>query len=108
MSTHKMRPPNLKSQPITCENAFLLPQQLLSQLTSLLQQAQNPTTASVTQTEIVPTDTIEDDRLSAAIMLVQTTLLPSTQTPATRISIQAIPPRPPTTIAGQLTPSLPH
>jgi len=92
----------------TCENALSLPQQLLSQLTSLLQQVQNPTTASVMQTEIVPTDTMEDDRLSAASMPVQSSLLPSTQTPVTHTSILAIPPRPSTTIAGQLTPSLPQ
>jgi len=92
----------------THENALSLPQQLLSQLTSFLQQAQNPTTASVTQREIVPTDSMEDDCLSAASMSVQSSLLPSTQTSVTRTSILAIPPRPSTTIVGQLTPSLPQ
>jgi len=50
---------------------------------------------------------MEDDRLSVASMPVQSSLLPSTQTPATCTSNLAIPPRPSTTIAGQLTPSLP-
>jgi len=90
----------------TRKNALSLPQQLLSQLTSFLQQAQNPTTASFTLTEIVPTDTMEDDHLSAASMPVQSSLLPSTQTPGIHTSILAIPPRPSTTIVGQLTPSL--
>ena len=90
----------------THENALSLPQQFLSQLTTFLQQAQSPTTANATQTEIVPTDTMEDDRLSAASVPVQSSLT-STQTPATCTSTLAIPPRPSTTIEGQLTPSLP-
>jgi len=58
------------------ENSPAIPQQLLNQLTAILQQAQSPTSTGVAHATPMQLDTIEDDRLSAASLPVQSNPFP--------------------------------
>jgi len=78
------------------DNSPALPQQLLNQLTVILQQAQSPTTTGVAHATPMQLDTVEDDRLSAASLPVQSNPLPALQAPA---PVQVNLPHPSTTTA---------
>jgi len=80
---------SLQIAPEQADNNNLgLPQQLLSQLITLLQQAQSSATASVTQVGPTQSDTIDDDHLSAASLPVRSNLNPLTQAPMLHTSNQ--------------------
>jgi len=64
------------------DNSPALLQQLLNQLTAILQQAQSSTSAGVAHATPTQLDTVEDDRLSAASLPVQCNPLPVVQAPA--------------------------
>jgi len=76
---------SLETAPLHAGNNPSLPQQLISQLTTILQQAQNPARTSATQQ-----DTIEDDSLSAASLLVRSNPNPGVQAATLHTLSQAI------------------
>ena len=98
--------------PLQQENGTpMLPQQILNQLTTILQQAQNPQPTSAGDMNATTTilDTTEDDRLSAASVPVQPNNLASSQAAATRTLVQPVNPSTLTTVLpSSPTPSLPQ
>ena len=89
-------------------NVSALPQQFLDQLTTILQQAKNSTGGGATYSETPQPDAIEDDRLSAASMQVQSNPPLSTRVLPTRSSTQVNPPCSSGITTSIPTPSLPQ
>ena len=83
--------PQQNAQHQVVDNAQIPPQQLLDQLTTILQQARNSTSGGATHPGTSQPDTLEDDRLSAASMQIRSIPPLPTQVLPTRPSPQINP-----------------